>query len=224
MRTILALLLILVAPPAFAAGGAYAVDDSEVTEPGTCKADAWASFSDERERKFVVSPACTFSTLPFLEVSAAIERERSASREWSTGLGPKLKANLLPIEERGFGLAVAVGAGYATRTSRVDAWTAALLGSVEPMENMRVNLNLGWERDREADRDFLTWGAGADVGIAEGWTLIGEVFGKDRGRTSAQFGVRPTVWDGRMDIDLIYGRNLGDERAHWLTLGVTLRF
>jgi hypothetical protein len=62
------------------------------------------------------------------------------------------------------------------------------------------------------------------VQVAENWTAIAEAFGRDRGRPGLQLGIRPTILDGRVDLDLILGRNLSERRANWVTLGVTGRF
>ena len=64
-------------------------------------------------------------------------------------------------------------------------------------------------------------------------TLIGEVFGQS-GEIPAvspnsvreprtRLGLRYTPKDN-IDIDVIWGRNIAGENAHWLTLGVNLRF
>jgi hypothetical protein len=223
MRILLVVLSLALAGPALAAGGAYVVDDSEIGEAGSCKLEAWVQGARHDERNLVAAPACVFESLSFVELGMALTRAR-AGGEWSTSVSPKAKVTLLPIERHGIGLGVAVGAGYATEPSKVESLTAAAFLSVQPLEAARVNFNLGWERDRTVPRDFATWGIGTDVQVAENWTAIAEAFGRDRGRPGLQLGIRPTILDGRVDLDLILGRNLSERRANWVTLGVTGRF
>ena len=217
----LALLALLTAPPAFAAGGAYAVDDSAIGAAGECKLETWAAAARNRERSFVAAPACVVS---FVEIGAAVERGRSDGR-WATSVTPKAKATLLPIEKNGIGVGIAAGAGIATATHKADTLAAQVPISWQALPEARINLNLGWERDRTVPRDTVTLGAGTDVQIADSLAAIAEVFGRDRGaRPGMQVGIRPTLLDGRLDLDLILGRNVTQARSNRITLGATLRF
>lgn len=212
---------LLAAPPVFAAGGAYVVDDSEIGAAGECKLETWAATARDRERSFFAAPACVVS---FVEVGAALERSR-ADGAWATSVSPKAKATLLPVERHGVGVGIAAGAGIATRTHKADTLAAQIPVSFQPVPEARVNLNIGWERDRTVPRDSTTFGAGTDVQIHESLTAIAEVFGRDHGaRPGMQLGIRPTLLDGRLDLDLILGRNVTQARSNRLTLGATLRF
>ncbi len=212
---------LLSAPPAFAAGGAYVVDDSEIGAAGECKLETWAAAARDREWSFVAAPACVVS---FVEVGAALDRSR-ADGAWATSVSPKAKATLLPVERHGIGVGIAAGAGIATRTRKADTLAAQIPVSWQPVSEARINLNLGWERDRTVPRDTTTFGAGTDVQIREDLTAIAEVFGRDRGaRPGMQVGIRPTLLDGRLDLDLILGRNVTQARSNRITLGATLRF
>ena len=54
--------------------------------------------------------------------------------------------------------------------------------------------------------------------------VLGEVFGRDRGRAGWQFGPRLNLLDEAVAIDLILGRNVAVAPATWLIIGITFRF
>lgn len=221
MRRLVFLFSILLAAPAVAAGGAYIVDDSEIGPASECKLETWAAFARDRERSFVAAPACVVS---LIELGVAVERAH-ADDAWTTAVQPKAKATLLPVDRYGIGVGIAAGAGVTTRTQKADTLAAQIPVSLQPVPEMRVNLNLGWERDRTVPRDYVTWGLGTDVAIRDDLAAIAEVFGRDHGaRPGMQVGIRPTLLDGRLDLDVILGRSVTQSRSNRLTLGATLRF
>src|SRR3954469_19901316 len=85
----------LVPTAAHAAGAAYQVDTSEVSEAGNCKVESWVSSADNRDFFAAVTQTCAFEGLRPYELSAQFSRLRQDG-EWSTGLAPKLKVNLSP--------------------------------------------------------------------------------------------------------------------------------
>jgi hypothetical protein len=106
-------------------------------------------------------------------------------------------------------------------------------------KDFRINLNGGWAYDNVAKINYATWGAGFEWSFAGPFKLIGEVYGQlgrlppvndgdpppDRSivQPKVQLGVRYTPQD-KIDVDVIWGHNINGENAHWLTLGVNLRF
>src|SRR5678816_972747 len=54
----LSLLAVASATQVHAAGGAFAVDDSEVGKPGECKVESWVAFADNKDFIGTTSPAC----------------------------------------------------------------------------------------------------------------------------------------------------------------------
>jgi hypothetical protein len=234
------------APKALAQGGPYRVDDAAIADPGTFKLEAYGSFSvnRSRERGYTLTPGATLDALPFVEYSVELAREAEARgdeedklRFWSTGVSPQLKVALLPIERHGIGVALKAGVTYLTsaqrpppdpdapqRFRRLDLPFATAIVSVAPVDAVTVSVNLGVEYDRTETRTSPTWGVGAAWEAIDTVSLIGAVSGTDRGRAALQAGVRKSVLDGRLDLDLVLGRNLSDERATWITAGFAARF
>jgi hypothetical protein len=208
---------------AWAAGGAYVVDDAEVGPAGECKADSWASLSDQRDQVFVAAPACVFAGLPTVEWGLQLQHMREAGVH-DNALGAHAKIALLPIEQFGLGIALTAGLGYGLRDDRLTGGFVNLPATLEPIEDLRVNVNLGWRHDETGQRDFATWGIGAEWRVTAGLTMIGEVFGENEGQPGWQAGPRLSLLDGAVDLDLIAGQNIAGLRGDWITHGVTARF
>ena len=221
----LALLLAIASPgePARAAGGPYAVDDSEIGDAGECKLETWASRSDTRNWIVAATPTCTFKALPWVELSA------TALRQWSSEgsawfVGPKAKVSLVPIEDFGVGVGAFATWAYNTAERRTANAALAFAFTHKPLPNLRLNLNLGWSYGG-ADRSHrLAYGAGFEWIMVERLTLIGEVFGRHGERAAFQIGLRPAIIKDRLDLDIAYGRAIDGTNANWITFGTIVKF
>jgi hypothetical protein len=212
-----------------AAGSAYAVDTAEVGEPGNCKIESWLSWADNRDFVASLTPACVVDFGHPIDVSAQISRSR-ADGDWTTGISPKLKANIVPTAIGRFGLAVSATATIDTISREATAFMATVPATLRVSDQVRINLNAGWMLDRTLDAHFLTYGAGFDWIVHGPWIITGEVFGQT-GRSSLGSIVKPRWQTGlrfrpvdAFSVDVIYGRNITGENANWLTLAATLRF
>ncbi|MCC7347829.1 MAG: hypothetical protein IT538_10580 [Variibacter sp.] len=213
-----------------AAGAAYQVDTSEVSDAGSCKVESWVSWASNRDFFAAASPSCAFNILKPVELSTQIARAR-ADGDWTTSITPQAKMKLMDSGIGFFGLAISGNASFdlVTRQNTALAVTAPLTMRVSDV--MRINLNAGWQWDRTIDRHYFTYGAGFDWRTPDNvWTLTGEVFGQ-LGATDTRSVVYPRFQTGiryrpidRFSIDLIYGRNITGEDAHWITLATIVRF
>ena len=77
------------------AGAAYQVDTAEVSEPGSCKVEAWGSAASNHDAFAAITPACVMDIYRPVEVSSQFNRS-VASDVWASGATPKLKTNLMP--------------------------------------------------------------------------------------------------------------------------------
>lgn len=232
---ILGAVLILAAPAALfnkaqAAGAAYQVDTSEVSEAGSCKVESWASWASNRDFIGAISPTCAFNIGRPLELSTQFTRTR-ADEEWGTGATPKAKLNLRPSGIGSFGLAISAQAGFDLLSRENTSLAVTIPATMRLSENTRINLNAGWLWDRIEDRHFMTYGVGFDARTSDNvWTLTTEIFGQI-GTAEVQTTVQPRFQTGlryrpvdRFNIDLIYGRNITGEMANWVTLATIIRF
>jgi hypothetical protein len=227
---ILPLALLLASGRAFAAGAAYQVDTAEVSEAGSCRVEAWYSRSVARDEIAAVNPSCVLDFSRPVEIGAQLSKGRSEG-ESSTTLTPKLKSNVIPSAIGKPGVALAVGATYDDTESGVSSVFVNLPATLRLSNIARVNLDLGWLRDRNAGADHATYGAGFDLRTNDNvWTFTAEVFGQavkpaapGENQPRYQLGMRYRPVDA-LNIDLIFGRNLIGDGRDWLTVSVTARF
>src|SRR5215217_2217395 len=163
---------------AHAAGAAYQVDTSEVSEAGSCKVESWASWASNRDFIGAVSPACAFNIGRPLELSTQFTYLRS-DKEQRIGAIPKAKLNLRPSSIGSFGLAISAQAGFDFLTRENTSLAVTIPATMRLSENTRINLNAGWLWDRIEDRHFMTYGLGFDSRTSDNiWTVTAEVFGQ----------------------------------------------
>jgi hypothetical protein len=214
-----------------AAGAAYVVDTADVSEPGACKVESWASFASNHDFFGAMSPACVVDLFHPVEISSQFSRFR-ADQEWASIAIPKLKTNLVPTALGSWGFAVSATAAYDLNTHENIAVAATIPATLRLSNVVRINLNAGWLWDRVAGQHYATYGAGLDWRTPDNiWTLTAEVFGLLGARQDAigqteprfQVGVRWRPIDD-FNVDLIYGRNIYGENANWITLSTTVRF
>lgn len=221
------LLIIAVLSKANAAGGSYAVDDAAINAPGACNVDAWytANQHNGSTHNETLSPACTFAALPSVQWGAALSRATDAEKG-QTQVSPQLKAQVLSREDLGLELALSAGAHVAlNRQHGFDGADLNMPLTWQPLETLRLNLNAGWAHAyNQGDQSHrLTWGTGFEFQVLQSLTLIAERYGQEGGDQAWQAGPRFHLGQF-IDVDLVVGRSLADERDHWLTTGATLRF
>lgn len=232
--------LTLASGHALAAGGAFAVDDSEIGKPGECKVESWVSLASNRDFSAATSPACAVKLgIPF-EIGAQLQRSRSDS-EWGTSGGLKGKINLIPAEGRAFGVGLSGGTSWNLINGASTGGFINVPVTFALREDFKININGGWMYDATTKIGYVTWGAGFEWAFTKALplTLIGEVYGQSGRLVPAeedaappnnsvreprtQLGLRYTPKEN-IDLDVIWGRNITGENANWVTLGVNLRF
>lgn len=230
--------LLLVPSGAYAAGGAFAVDDTEIGKPGDCKVESWVSFAGNHDLVAATSPACVVKLGIPVEVGGQLQRSRSDS-VWSTSGTLKAKTNIIPSENHPFGLAISGGSSWNLISGANTGGFINVPVTFQLREDFKINLNGGWMYDGVAKINYATWGGGFEWNFVKSFTLIGEVYGQS-GRLQAaepdaapsnnsvreprsQLGLRFTPREN-IDFDVIWGRNITGENSNWVTLGVNLRF
>jgi hypothetical protein len=212
-----------------AAGTAFGVDTSEVSEPGSCKIELWASRADNHDAVVTANPACVVDIGTPVELSTQLVRSR-ADGEWTASIAPKAKAKIVPTQIGSFGFALAAGTAFDITEGEQATVFAYVPATLRLSENVRINVNGGWLWDRSIDQHYLTYGIGLDWRLTKILTLTVETFGQagrseDPAVTEPRFqaGLRLRPID-TLSFDLIYGRNINGEDANWMTLAMTVRF
>ena len=220
----------LISGEARAAGGAFAVDDAGVDEPGACKVESWLSFASNQDFIGATTPACVIRLFRPTEVGLQVAHAR-AGGEWATGVTPKAKMSVLPAEVGQLGLAVAGGGTFDARTGQGTGAFVNVPLTYTVSDTFKININGGWSYDSINVLHYVTYGAGIEWIPLKPFTVIAEVFGiagrqgDPRSITEPRFqaGLRVTPID-TIDFDLIYGRNITGENANWITVGMNVRF
>ncbi|QIH08433.1 MULTISPECIES: hypothetical protein [unclassified Pseudomonas] len=210
-----------------AAGGAYVVDNGGINAPGECNVDLWYQ-ADRRQgsnHNSVLVPACTFSQLPGVQLGAALQRQET-DEHGETQLSPQVKLALLDRDDLGLQLALAGSAHWAlNRSHSFDGGDLSLPLTFSPSDALHLNLSTGWSHayDDGQQHHRWTWGTGVEYELLPSLTLIAERYGQRGGEQAWQAGPRLHIGHA-LDLDLILGQHLTDQRDRWLTTGVTLRF
>jgi len=213
------------------AAGALAVDEADLDPVGHCKLESWLSFGSTGDRIAVAAPGCVFDFGRPVEATLGVVRTRVSGTQ-ETGANAKLKTLITPTVDGKVSVAVSAGATYGVNSGQMADVAATVLTTFRVAENIKLNLNGGWLNNLADQRHLATWGAGIDWSLSDRISLIGETFGlvghRDAARPHAndpraQVAVRfkPTE---NVDFDVIYGRNILGEHAHWITIGLNVRF
>jgi hypothetical protein len=227
----LLLLSLAISREALAANGAVAVDDTDVDPVGACKVDSWASFASNRDRIGVVSPGCVFDFGRPVDVTFGFQRAR-ADGEWSTAASVKLRTLVIEGGVGKWSLLFSTGAAYDFSSGEMSSVLVNIPATFQLLEDFKINVNGGWLYDRPNDVHWATWGAGFDWSVNDRISIIGEVFGQlghtiadsphlNDPRAQVAFRLKPNE---DLDFDVIYGRNITGENAHWITVGLNVRF
>ncbi len=216
-----------------AAGGAYAVDDAIIDDVGACKIESWISLASNSDLIAASNPACVVPLFLPVEIGVLAARVRQDG-EWNTSLTPKAKMTLVKPEVGKFGVAISGGATFDALTGANTGAFVNIPVTYQATDTLKLNVNGGWLYDAVNVISFATYGAGFEwMPKKDGpLTFIAEVFGVigDRGDVPRsqieprfQAGIRITPIE-TLDLDLIYGRNIGGENANWVTVGLNVRF
>ena len=224
--------ILLLPGRAYAAGGAFVVDDSEIGKPGECKVESWASAAANHDFSAVTSPACVVKLGIPVELGGQLQRSRSDGA-WSDSGTIRAKTNIIPVDKHLFGLGISGGTTWDFKSGGNTTSFVNVPVTFQLQEKFRLNVNGGWMYDNVANVNYLTWGAGFEWNFVKPVSLIGEVYGQSGSRPAgtsgtiveprAQLGVRYMPRDN-VDIDLIWGHNITGENSNWVTLGVNWRF
>jgi hypothetical protein len=158
-----------------AVGGAFVVDNAEITALNTCQVESWAAFARNRDLTGSTTPACTINVIKPVEFSAQFQRARSGPA-WLTSVTLQAKTILVPTEPAKLG--VSGGTTVDLINDRVTHSFVNLPATFEVNKEVRINANAGWLHDHVANFHWLTWGASFEWDFAKSVTLVTEVFGQ----------------------------------------------
>jgi hypothetical protein len=209
-RDIARLACLLTALPSALPAQQFVVDDVAIVEFRACQVEAWHG-----EAASWIVPACHF--IPNVELSAGIGFVGHGGRD----VEYVLPAKYMHIEPRpggvGAGFVIGLGLGPLSQVTRDGVGgvfgylpVTASIGD----DRLLLHANPGARYDRggrdhgDGAHHALTGGVRGDLALpvaADRFTLIGELFGEDRGRPEYQIGLRSAVLRDRLAVDVSWG-------------------
>ena len=215
---------------ALAANGATAVDDTDIDPVGTLQGRLLGIVRRRTATASgVVSPGCVFNFGRPVDITFGFARVR-ADGDWGTGATVKVRTFRIPAE--------AASSASCSRppppttsppASSRTSWSTSRRPS-RSLENFKLNLNGGWLHNVPTTC-IGPPGARASTGAS---TTGSRSSARRSGCRSTAIRIRPHASDPRaqfalrfkpnenLDFDVIYGRNIIGENAHWITVGMNV--
>lgn len=224
MKIMLSLSL-LALPIAFAAPAQAArpmiTDDARLTDAGACQMETWLH-SHREQRDLWVLPACNPGgnfELTFGGAGAYADGQKQSGAMLVQG-----KTLFKPLDTNGWGIGLA--AGYATQPGSGQSGSPYFyipLSFSLADDRLVIHTNLGNLRERETQKNRLTWGIGGELQTTDRLYVIAETYGQDQGNAFFQTGLRYWLLPGHIQVDTTYGSRFGhiqDDR--WFSIGLRL--
>ncbi len=200
------------------AGSPMVVDDAGIVAPGSCQLESWRRQSRPATEIWAL-PACNLGSGLELTAGGAVLTARGARAEREVLV--QAKTLLRPLDDGGWGIALAVGGVRHVGTGTTDMYAYLPATRAFAGDALLVHANLGWLREGASRRDHLSWGVGSEWRLARRTSLLAETFGQDAGRPSWQAGVRHWLLPERLQLDATCGNRLGDGAGQrWVAIGL----
>jgi hypothetical protein len=208
-------------PQTVFAAGAYVVDDAGIVDAGMVQIESWYSHSSRNENLGVVDAA--YQLLPHAEFTLRNGYD-AQNGSGNDALSAQVKFQWREGDDgKDVQSSAVFGINHSASGNRFAGLYAYIPSTLAVGDALDINADLGWEYEADADRNFLTWGVGAEAHVNDRLSFIGEAFGKNTGLPGAQFGSRFTLLENLV-LDAIYGRNVAGTPGNWGTLGLTATF
>ncbi len=203
----------------------FMTDDARITYDRSCQLESWMR-GYRKSSEFWAFPACNFTGN--LEITAGMGKFRYDDMPSSSDYFLQGKSMIRDLKTNDFGIALAVGKifhpGSNPGPNGLGATYAYMPVTFSLFDDRAfVHANLGWQRDRQTQRDNLTWGIGAEYTIVRQVNLMAETYGDNRNHPYWQAGVRIFVVPDRVQIDSTIGnQRYGDRDSRWFSVGIRL--
>lgn len=218
-------LLSLLLPSLAFAARPFMTDDARITYDQSCQLESWVRGYRKSSESWAF-PACNFTGN--LEITAGTGRFKYDDIPSSSDYFLQGKSMIKDLETNGYGVALAVGKifhpGEAPGPNGLGATYAYVPVTFSMLDDRAfIHTNLGWLRDRQTQRDNLTWGVGGEYTIVRQVNLMAETYGDNRSHPYWQAGVRVFLVPDRVQIDSTIGnQRYGDRDTRWFSVGIRL--
>lgn len=228
--SIIAMHGLLAAQSAYAAGS-MDVDDAQVLDANKCQLESWGKFNRDGTERWL-NPSCNLTGN--LEISWGNDWQRDSVGKYLANSQLQGKTVFREMSPNGIGIGMLAGVVRQTdakdpdepTVARQRSWniySRALTSFSFKDDDILLHTNLGFIRRGEDHSTRLTWGIGNETKLHNRLSLIGEVFGENKGKPSYQGGIRATLVPDHVELDLTYGNSFGrDTQGRYVVVG--LRF
>jgi hypothetical protein len=199
-------------------------DDASIVDDKTCQMESWMDRNSDDATYWILS-ACNFTGNFELTVGGAWTHKARSTQNAQVEL--QGKTNFKPLETNGWGLGLATGALWhpkddsSHRAYELYAYVPASFSFQD--DRILVHGNLGWSRDSADRLNHLQWGAATEVEVIKPLSVFTEVFGKEQGHPSFQFGFWYWIVPQRMQVNAAYGNRFGTPAGgYWYSVGLSL--
>lgn len=202
------------------AGSPMVVDDADIVDAQSCQLESWVHRERGRSEYWML-PACNFSGGVELTLGALRVTERGSRGHAMVG---QAKILLRPLQDNGWGAALAVGAVQGRHDGAHGRdWYAYVpvtwsLGG----DAVLIHASVGWQRMQASGDAGVTWGLGTETRLGDSTWLLAEAYDEEQGASSFQLGVRHSLIVDRVEIDLAVGDRFGSTRERHVALGLRL--
>jgi len=205
----IALVALMLLPPAAHAARPFVTDDARIVDPQGCQLETYTKRQHEfREREFWVLPACNlFGRLEFTLGGSWIDSCLSGD---SRALVVQGKTLLKPLETNGMGLAFTLGVAHVSPLQSQNVTNPYVNGIASfsfADDRVVLHANAGAIRDRQLDLTRGTWGIGAEILLyAPRLYAILETYGQRLEKPTRHGGLRIWLVPNRLQVDATVGR------------------
>lgn len=214
--------LALAGTPAHAARP-FVTDDARLTTAGSCQVESWMRiYPDSRE--LWALPACNPGGN--FEVTFGGGYAKHDSESGTADYVLQAKTLIRPLTSNDWGLGLAAGTVRHPEIhpgpNQLGNTYAYVPFSVSFADDaVVVHANLGWLRDRDSQRDALTWGIGGEFRLNERLIGIAEAFGDNHDQPFWQTGLRYAILPDLLQVDATVGQRFGGtSEERWISFGV----
>lgn len=221
MRSLLALLGLLLVAQASHAARPMTTDDARLTDAGACQVESWVHIHGS-QRELWALPACNPGGNFELTLGGALSYHGTHQERGAQVI--QGKTLFKPLTTNGYGIGIA--AGYATQPGSAHSGHPYFYVPVSfslADDLAVIHTNLGYTRERENHENRMTWGVGGEIQLSAQNYLIAETYGQDKGSPFYQIGLRHWIVPNHVQIDTTIGSRFGQfSEERWLSIGLRL--
>ena len=215
------LMLCLALSPLAHAARPMVTDDARIVDDKSCQLETWLKANSDSNEYWAL-PSCNLNGNFELAAGAAVTRQNGSGKTSDLVLQGKTLFRTLQPNSWAWGLVGgAVSHPDHSRTLLGDVYAYVPVTFSFRDDAALLHLNLGWTRNRLAQRQAITWGIGGEIEMTSHTWLIAESYGEHQGRPYYQLGLRHWVVPNRGQLDATYG-NRSHGGAGWFSIGLRL--